>query len=133
MADRQGDDRIVEATVKAIDQRSGDGVAASQSWGARNTIRDMVNRGLPEAWAKGPILADAVYPDVIVGRAVTDGTALELVLHPGAGTVRSDIGLDRRTLRAFCENGCSHVPPPPSQAEAPRVVAMPGALGIAFR
>lgn len=45
----------------------------------------------------------------------------------------SDIGLDRRTLRAFCENGCSHVPPPPSQAEAPRVVAMPGALGIAFR
>ncbi|MEE7503282.1 DUF1127 domain-containing protein [Methylobacterium sp. C33D] len=43
-----------------------------------------------------------------------------------------DIGLDRRTLRSFCENGCSHVPPP-SQAEAPRSVVMPGALGIAFR
>ncbi|WCS28363.1 hypothetical protein LOK46_07395 [Methylobacterium sp. NMS14P] len=45
----------------------------------------------------------------------------------------SDIGLDRRTLRTFCENGCSHVPPPPSQAEAPRALVMPGALGIAFR
>lgn len=94
-AQEMGDDRIIEATVKAIDQRSGEGVAASQSWGGRNTIRDMVNVGLPEAWAKGPILADAVYPDVIVGRAVTDGTALELVLHPGAGERRSDIGLDR--------------------------------------
>jgi hypothetical protein len=45
----------------------------------------------------------------------------------------SDIGLDRRTLRTFCENGCSHVPPPPSQAEAPRAVVMPATLGIAFR
>ncbi|MEE7448697.1 hypothetical protein MRF4_13260 [Methylobacterium radiotolerans] len=45
----------------------------------------------------------------------------------------SDIGLDRRTLRAFCENGCSHVPPAPSQAEASRATVMPGALGIAFR
>ena len=81
--------------MKAIDQRSGEGVAASQSWGGRNTIRDMVNRGLPDAWARGPILADAVYPDVIVGRAVTDGAALELVLHPGAEAVRSDIGIDR--------------------------------------
>lgn len=94
-AQEMGDDRIIEATMKAIDQRSGEGVAASQSWGGRNTIRDMVNRGLADAWAKGPLLADAVYPDVIVGRAVTDGAALELVLHPGAGAMRSDIGLDR--------------------------------------
>ena len=44
----------------------------------------------------------------------------------------SDIGLDRRTLRTFCENGCAHVPPP-SQAEAPRALLVPGGLGIAFR
>ncbi|MBH1998111.1 MAG: hypothetical protein I8H96_03140 [Sphingomonadaceae bacterium] len=90
-----GDDPIVEATMKAIDQRSGEGVAASQAWGGRNTIRDMVNRGLPDAWARGPILSDAAYPDVIVGRAVTDGVALELVLHPGAGDIQSQISLDR--------------------------------------
>ncbi len=90
-----GDEPIIAATMKAIDQRSGDGVAASQAWGGRNTIRDMVNRGLPEAWAKGPILGQATYPDVIVGRAVTDGEALDLVLHPGAGSVRSEIGLER--------------------------------------
>jgi hypothetical protein len=91
-----GDDPIVEATMKAIDQRYGEGVAASQAWGGRNTIRNMVNRGLPTAWATGPILADAVYPDVIVGRAVTDGTTLDLVLHPGSeGGVRSEIGLAR--------------------------------------
>ncbi|SEH78666.1 protein of unknown function [Methylobacterium sp. 275MFSha3.1] len=45
----------------------------------------------------------------------------------------SDIGLDRRTLRTFCENGCAHVPPPPSQAETPRALMIPGGLGIAFR
>lgn len=90
-----GDDRIVEATMKAIDQRGGDGVAASQAWGGRNTIRDMVNKGLPEAWARGPILADAPYPQVIVGRAVTDGDALDLVLHPGGEGGPAEIGLSR--------------------------------------
>jgi hypothetical protein len=90
-----GDEPIIDATMKAIDQRYGEGVAASQVWGGRNTIRDMVLRGLPDAWAKGPILGEATYPDIIVGRAVTDGQALDLVLHPGNGDVQSEIGLER--------------------------------------
>lgn len=95
-AQEMGDEPIIEATMAAIDARAGEGVAASQSWGGRNTIRDMVNRGLPEAWARGPILADAPYPDVIVGRAVTDGQALELILHPGhEGGVKAEVGFDR--------------------------------------
>jgi hypothetical protein len=90
-----GDDPIIAATSRTIDQRYGDGVAASMTWSRRNTIRDMVNKGLPEAWAKGPILADARYPDVIVGRAVTDGQALNLVLHPGGDPIEADLGLAR--------------------------------------
>jgi hypothetical protein len=79
-----GDDEIIDATRNEIDKRYGEGLAASMVWSRRNTVRDMVNRGLPEAWKKGPILAGAVYPDVVVARAVTDGEALNVVLHPGA-------------------------------------------------
>lgn len=45
--------------------------------------------------------------------------------------MRHDIGLDQRTLRAFCENGCAHVPLPPRRPEAPQ--ARPAALTPAFR
>ncbi|MGU3667468.1 DUF1127 domain-containing protein [Methylobacterium sp. A49B] len=41
-----------------------------------------------------------------------------------------DIGLDRRTLQTFCENGCTHKPAPPSRPAAPWT---PGVLGAAFR
>ena len=41
-----------------------------------------------------------------------------------------DIGLDRRTLQTFCENGCTHNPAPPSRPAAPWT---PGVLGAAFR
>ena len=44
-----------------------------------------------------------------------------------------DIGLDRRTLRAFCEKGCAHAPAPSSRPEPRRAGAMPRGLGIAFR
>ena len=43
-----------------------------------------------------------------------------------------DIGLDRRTLETFCENGCSDRPAPPSRRAAPWA-AVPGTLGPAFR
>jgi len=90
-----GDDPVIAATSRTIDSRYGEGVAASMTWGRRNTIRDMVNKGLPDAWAKGPILSDARYPDVIVARAVTDGQALSLILHPGGDRVEADLGLSR--------------------------------------
>ena len=48
-------------------------------------IRELINHGVPDAWRAGPILADAAYPDVLVARAVSDGSALDLVLRPGNG------------------------------------------------
>lgn len=90
-----GDDEIVEATRLEIDKRYGEGMADSMTWSGRNTMRNMVTKGLPEAWAKGPVLADAKYPEAIVTRAVTDGQALNLVLHPGAETCRTELGFSR--------------------------------------
>ncbi len=44
---------------------------------------DMLAVGPPRHWREGPVLAEAPYPDVLVARASTDGTALSLVLRPG--------------------------------------------------
>lgn len=90
-----GDDEIIAAVREEITRRNGEGVADAMTWSKRNTVRDMVNTGLPRAWAEGPILADAKYPDVIVTRAVTDGEILDLVLRPGEGAVRADLGFAR--------------------------------------
>lgn len=90
-----GDEPIINATTHTIDQRYGEGLAASMTWSRRNTVRDMVNKGLPEAWAKGPIIEKAVYPEAIITRAVTDGQALEAVIHPGAQGGKTSIGLSR--------------------------------------
>ncbi len=90
-----GDEEVIAATRAEIDTRYGDGIADSMTWSRRNTVRDMVNKGLPAAWAKGPILAEATYPEAIVARAVTDGDALNLVLHPGGEPVKTRLGLAR--------------------------------------
>ena len=90
-----GDEAILAATRKTIDERYGAGVADSQTWTQRNTVRDMVTKGLPEAWRTGPLLADATYPEAIVTRAVSDGTALSLVLRAGAAPCRTTLGFAR--------------------------------------
>lgn len=90
-----GDEEIVQATRRTIDTRFGEGISDAMTWSGRNTVRDMVNKGLPEAWAKGPILAEASYPEVIVAHAVTDGAKLDLVLHPGAEAGPQKLGLAR--------------------------------------
>jgi hypothetical protein len=92
-----GDDEIIEATRTTMDEMYGEGTADSMTWSRRNTVADMVNKGLPDAWKTGPILADARYPEVIVARAVTDGSALNLVLHPGDGPCRAELGFSRLT------------------------------------
>ena len=56
---------------------------------------DRVNRGVSDAIASGPVLADARYPDVLVARAVSDGSALELVLRPGSGAGRQSLTVER--------------------------------------
>ena len=49
-----------------------------------NVWRDLINNGMPEEWKNGPLLSDAPYPDVLVAKAVSDGTRLDLVLRPGS-------------------------------------------------
>jgi Linalool dehydratase/isomerase len=92
-----GDEEIIAATRKTMDDRYGAGMADSQTWTGRNTVRDMVNTGLPEAWRKGPLLAEASYPEVIVTRAVSDGAALDLVLRAGDQPCQTRLGFARLT------------------------------------
>ena len=94
-ASEMGDEEIIAATRRTMDERYGDGIADAMSWAGRNTVRNMVNKGLPEAWAKGPILEQATYPQAIVTRAVSDGSALNLVLRPGGEAVRTPLGFGR--------------------------------------
>jgi len=60
-----------------------------------SAMRDLLRFGVPAAWKSGPVLADASYPDVLVAKAVSDGSALELVLRPGNGPVRARLGIER--------------------------------------
>jgi hypothetical protein len=69
--------------------------AALGRFGRSSSLRDLLAFGAPEEWRRGPKLADAAYPAVLVGRAVTDGHALDLVLHPGAGPVRTTLAVER--------------------------------------
>lgn len=90
-----GDDEIIAATRAALTERNGPDIADMLTWTRRNTVRDMVNKGLPEAWKTGPLLTRATYPEVLVTRAVSDGSALELVLRAGGEPVRTELGFGR--------------------------------------
>ena len=57
------------------------------------THRQRVARGLPTAWAIGPVLDECSYPDVLVARAVSDGDDLQLVLRSGNGAGRQRLGI----------------------------------------
>lgn len=65
-------------------------------FGRRSGLRDLLGHGgVPAAWQEGARLAEVAYPDVLVARAVTDGHALDLVLRPGDGPVRTTLAVDR--------------------------------------
>jgi len=51
--------------------------------------------GPSERTLAGPLLAEARYPDVLVGRAYSDGDDLQLVLYPGNSEGRHTLGLSR--------------------------------------
>lgn len=113
MASREiGDEEYAQAAQRTLDEREPiedrDGVrrmkdasglanlyAALGRFGRRDGLRDLVAHGVPDAWRTGPRLAECAYPDVLVARAVTDGDALDLVLLPGAGAVRTPLAVDR--------------------------------------
>lgn len=62
--------------------------------GVRGSFLDSVRRGMPQKWIDGPRIESAPYPDIIVTRAVSDGTDLDVVLQPGSGPVkRAELGL----------------------------------------
>lgn len=64
-------------------------------FGGHSSLRDLLAFGVPAAWRTGPVLAEAGYPEVLVARAVTDGHALDLVLRPGNGPVRTRLAVER--------------------------------------
>ena len=86
-------------------------------FGRHSAVRDLLVFGAPEAWRQGPVLAEADYPDVLVARAVTDGSGLDLVLRPatapsahGSGSAGSSrIG---RMTSAVLSSRQSWRPPP---------------------
>ncbi|WP_285017420.1 hypothetical protein [Novosphingobium sp. fls2-241-R2A-195] len=90
-----GDEEIIAATRESIDAQYNPGMADALTWTRRNTVRDMVNKGLPEAWKTGPLLVEACYPETIVTRAVSDGRDLSLVLRAGEGPARVSLGFAR--------------------------------------
>ncbi len=94
-ASEMGDEEIIAATRKTMNERYGEGIADAMSWAGRNTVRNMVNKGLPDAWANGPLLSEALYPETIVTRAVSDGKALSLVLQPGGTGGKVHLGFSR--------------------------------------
>ena len=49
-----------------------------------NTLFDLVNVGMPDAWKTGPVLEHAEYPHVLVAGAVSDGK--DLTLHLASET-----------------------------------------------
>ncbi|MEV6252851.1 hypothetical protein AB0L97_06280 [Nocardia sp. NPDC051911] len=61
-------------------------------------LRDLIRATVPPEWRTGPILGIAPHTDVLVAKAVTDGSALELALRPGHGSRRVRLGL-RRLIR----------------------------------
>ncbi|HSV39978.1 MAG TPA: hypothetical protein VLI04_14565 [Nocardioidaceae bacterium] len=113
MAAREiGDEEIAVAAQRAVDEREeiaeangarryadASGMANLYAnlgrFGRYSGLRDLVVYGAPEAWRQGPVLAEAAYPDVLVAKAVTDGYALDLVLLPGDGPVRTTLRLER--------------------------------------
>ena len=58
-------------------------------------FRATVVDGPPKSVFTGPQLAEVRYPDVLVARAFSDGSALELVLYPGVSDTRQTLRIER--------------------------------------
>ncbi len=61
----------------------------------RDDFRNAIARGPAASALRGPIMADARYPDVLVARAFSDGEALDLVLYPGTNPGPQTIRIER--------------------------------------
>lgn len=100
LAREHGDSEVAEAIVRAIDARFGrdeaDGSVAYTEGSTTNNalvvmgrlmrrhdLRRMTWEGPARSALAGPVLTGASYPDILVAKAFSDGTDLQLVLHPG--------------------------------------------------
>lgn len=93
-------DPVVEGGVKRYRKISAlnNGALLGAFVGGVGGHRRRIATGLPEAIATGPVLEDCPYPDVLVARAVSDGSDLSLVLRPGTAGGRHPLTVSR--LRA---------------------------------
>jgi len=100
-----------------------------------SAMRDLLRYGTPSDWKSGPVLADAVYPDVLVAKAVSDGTGLELVLRPGNGPVRSMLHIERlQPNREYAVTGATEQRVVASATGTAHVgVDLDGRLEVSFR
>ena len=109
-AREMGDEELAAALQRAIDDKfepvTIDGATRYEAASTLSNVSGVIARfnrlgGWAQAVAEGPDpcvlagphLADAPYPQVLVARADTDGTALDLVLRPGGQPGRYDLGI----------------------------------------
>jgi hypothetical protein len=107
-----GDEEIAEAAERALEQdgaRTEDrGVAHYAAMSNLSNIQAVVGKlrrtgdfrravteGPAPAALRGPLLAEAKYPDVLVARAFSDGENLALVLYPGGAPGSQSLELAR--------------------------------------
>lgn len=70
-------------------------MAARARFHRRDDFRNAVVRGPGGEALRGPVLADAQYPDVLVARAFSNGEDLDLVLYPGTEPGLRTIRIER--------------------------------------
>ncbi|HVN28913.1 MAG TPA: hypothetical protein VMT64_10530, partial [Candidatus Binataceae bacterium] len=123
-----GDYEIAEAAQRALDRdcgRADDGGVLRYSKGSnlsnimavkarvhrRDDFRKAVTQGPPESTQRGPILTGVRYPDVLVGRAFSNGEDLEIVLYPGSSQPSQPIRIERLHpgARYAMRNGAEHI------------------------
>ena len=115
-----GDSYVADAALNTLNHRCGrtivDGVlsyaggsnlanitAISARISVRNGVRDLFNLPRAPGTLTGPLLSEASYPDVLVARAVSDGSDLDLVLYGTPNGSTQSIGLTRLTPKAAYE------------------------------
>jgi hypothetical protein len=112
LAREHGDDDVAEAILRKLDREferhEADGVVSyDKSSNVNNAaiamgvllrtgdVHAMVNQGPPAGALRGPVLGEVAYPDVLVGKAVSDGADLDLVLYPGGERSRHTLAFER--------------------------------------
>lgn len=113
-AREHGDDEMAEAALRKADQLlkrvenpsvyafEGTSAAANLNiatarWSRKGDWQDLINAGPDRRALGGPILTDCEYPRVLVAKAVSDGSGLDLVLYNGEAEGIETIKIERLT------------------------------------